>query len=379
MVTVGHGPPTRRTTAQQDELAVKAARLHFEDGLAHSHIADQLGIRSDRVARYLHRARQGLVGLRLDEIDAPAYDHVASRKLEAASGVRRVVVVRLRPKRYPSPAAVEASDESPDRAVNYAIAEAAAHFLWDRIRDGDGIAVGAGRAVRYTVEAMGSFAKARPCSFSELEIISLTGTPPVRRDPFDLDSDSIASQLGFFLDVPGPRVHRVDFRYVAMDPRSALSDDWSRRRVPDLAVFGLGVLDRRHHLIVADRTDPRLAPVRSLLDRLESEVLSSSCSAIIDVYDTFWVRHGALELRLEEIAIRLVDELNGMIVAMPRSKLDQAHEKVLVVGGELKYPGILAYLRQRGAIGLRATVLVTDSVTASRLIDDLEAEPITWT
>ena len=376
--------PTKRKPSDKDALAIEAARLHFEDELEHPEVATRLGINAGEVAGLLRRARRkGLIALRVENPTVPRIDTMAGRMLETASGVRRVVAVRTTPNgsRLPTTAGDD-PPTSPDRALHGQLAAGAAQFLWDTIRDRDYIAVGAGRAVRFTIDALGVQATSRPRSFVGLDILSLTGTPAVRRDPHDLDSDAIASELGHVLDVDWGRIRRVNVPYVSKNVRSALrlagsllmDPDWRRDRVPDVAVVGLGVLDSRHHLLASSRTDQMLAPVRATLDRLENEVLPACSTAIMDVYDTFWVRDGALEPELAVIARQLVADLNSKIVAVPRLKLNHTREKVVVAGGEVKYPGILAYLRQCDDIGLRPTVLVTDAATATRLVNDLSME-----
>lgn len=152
-----------------------------------------------------------------------------------------------------------------------------------------------------------------------------------------------------------------------------MSPDWAPDGIaPDIALIGLGVLDARHHLITSARTEQQLAPVRSILQRLEDQVFPVSNSAVMDVYDTFWLREDELQGRLATSAKRLVDQLNSKIVGVPRPKLDQAREKMLIAGGANKYEGFLAFLRQRDAIGVPPTVFVADADTAQKLLEDME-------
>lgn len=376
------GAPRKRTPQEKDRLAVTVARLHFEDGLEHAEIAARLGVKVGEVAGYLRRARRnGLVALRVDDPGIPKYDAVISAMLERVCAVRRVVAVKTASAQPPETALADATAPR-DRELHQRIASGAAHVLWDKIRDHDKIAVGTGRAVRFTVDALAGLAEAEPRSFTGIEIVSLTGTPVVRRDPHDLDSDAIASELGHILKVDGEAIHRANFKYIAKDPRAALRSqdshmmepEWEGGQAPDIALIGLGILDSRHHLMASRRDDKMIAPVRATLDQLEEIVLPVSSSAIMDLYDTFWVREDALEPPLAAIAWNLVEELNSKVVAVSRPKLDQTREKVIVAGGTLKYPGVLSYLRHTDAIGLRATTLVTDSTTAQHLVSDLTAE-----
>jgi len=378
-------PGKRKSPEELDRLAVEAVRLTYEDELERDEVAARLGMQRHKVAEFLVRARRkGLVALRTADPGLPVIEHATSARLERASGIRTVVAVKATPRASFRAATGEAdipdTPASPDRFLHRMVAAGAATLLWDRFRDGDKIAVGAGRGVRFTVEALREHAVSRPRTFTGIRIVSLTGNPPVRRDPDELASDAIAAALASVLDVVDG-VEQVNSTYVADSPRAALrsvrsqlmAPTWAPDGIaPDIALIGLGVLDARHHLITSARTEQQLAPVRSILQRLEDQVFPVSSSAVMDIYDTFWLREGVLPGRLGTSAKRLVDQLNSKIVGVPRPKLDQVREKVLIAGGAHKYEGILAFLRQRDAIAVHPTVFVTDADTAHKLLEDLE-------
>lgn len=60
-------------------------------------------------------------------------------------------------------------------------------------------------------------------------------------------------------------------------------------------------------------------------------------------------------------------------MVLGRRKANEAREKILVAGGPSKYEGLRAYVRQFETVGVTPTVLVTDDLTASRLLEDLPA------
>jgi DNA-binding transcriptional regulator LsrR (DeoR family) len=370
---VGDTGSKKRTPAQMDDVAVAAARLHFEEDLEQMEVAARLHLSKQEVARFIKRARdRKLVSLRVEDPSLPRVDRPLSRRLEDLSGIRTVVAVRVTTRGAHS---ADASARPVDRHIHEVIATAAARYLWDRIRDHDHILVGAGRAVRFTVDALGRCASAEPRSFEGVQVTSLTGNPLVRRDPQDLDSDAITSELGHVLKLDGSAVHRVNTQYIARNPgrvlrqlgSSLMKPDWGGR-VPDIALLGVGVLDSRHHLMSSSRSSTMMRPVRAILDRLEREVLPSGRSPVIDVYDTFWVREDALDPVTAGVARELVAELNSVLVAAPRSKVNQAREKIIIAGGAAKYEAILTLLQDTGGLDLRPTVLVIDSTTAARLI-----------
>lgn len=379
----GKGAQGRRTTTDMDALGVAATRLSFEDGWTNEEIGSRLGIGPNAVAACIRRARsKGLVALRVVDPAAPALATAVEQQVEGRCDIRRIVAVKVVAADEDGEAG-EGSDDArraPDRGTHRQLALAGAHLVSNWVRNDDKFALGAGRTMRFLVEELRKLAEARPRSFHGVEVISLTGNPIVRRDTLDLNSDAIATAFGRVFDLDGPAVYRVDHPYVVEDPQAVMGTSgsrllvptWQQNRAPDVAIVGLGVLGPRHHLMVTSRDDERLAPVRKVLDRLEQNILSISPSAVIDVYDTFWLRHDALPSRLAKTAAGLLDELNSKIVALPRPKLDLAREKIVIAGGLSKYDGVLAYLRQHAGINFTATTLITDANTAERLVGDLE-------
>jgi len=366
-----------------DQLAIDIAVLTYEEKLDRRAVGRALGVDPKTVAAYLRRARGGLVALRVEDPTAPVIDRAIGARLEALRGIRTVIAVKVNP----PVAEVDSAEAHAAHSVELhrQLANAAAWFLWDHLRNGDRIAVGPGRGVRFTVDALSERKDARPRSFSGQSVVSTMGNPIVPSDrPLNVfEADAIAAALGSVLGVEGTRIKRVGLPYVANRPAAQLralgnrlmDRAWDKDGIPDIAIIGLGVLHPRHHLLASWRTDEQLRPVHRILEQIEETVLPACKTAIADVGDRFWLRQGALDGERAETARRLVEALNSKIVAVPPAKLDQTWEKVLVAGGAAKYPAMLSYVRQlhTNEVGVQATVLVTDATTARQVVDDLNA------
>lgn len=394
-----HTRSERRSTAELDQLAQDAARLSLVDQLSNTEISSRLvGARgASDIAAQLKRAldrRDPLVAVHVEPLGGarPEVNNTLSTQLAEKTGVRRVLVVKTS---LPNgqPPGVSVDEEEPivlSHGLHRQLAKVAADYLWDHLQDYDLLAVGAGRGVRYTIDELGSFARRRPARYDGIEVMSLAGSGVIRSYPRllgtiadeiqgwpELEPDEIALALARVLKVDFRRITLVRLPFVLNDPSVVvpevaphlLGDDWAHKP-PDKAIFGLGVLNWGHHLMVA-RGSSAIAAIEPMLQHLEREVLSVCATAVIDVYDTFWVREGALPSGLTRVALDIVEELNSKIVAVTRSKINKAREKILVAGSPLKYDGILAYLRQRHEIGVSPTILVTDENTATRLLRDL--------
>ena len=72
---------------------------------------------------------------------------------------------------------------------------------------------------------------------------------------------------------------------------------------------------------------------------------------------------------------KILKELNTKTIAVPLDKLNKIKEKVLVAGGAQKYRGLYSVLKESREFELELTGLITDEVSARRLITELEGNP----
>lgn len=393
----------KRTKRDLDDLAIKAARMAFEDGLKPSEIAVRLRNEGNDVHdardahRLLLRARdERLVRVRVERVSGEVpTDEALGERLAAVVGVRDVIVVTR----------AESSDNgygSTDHNVRARafvesdklhdqLAKVAARHLWGSLRDGDSIAVGDGRATDSVAEALGEITRSEPRRFVGLSVYSLAGSGHVwawaERGGAILDADNVTNKLATVLGVKATDIHLVRLPVALGDSQQDLilsaaphlaggvqpggsADSW---RPFDVAVFGLGVLNTGHHLLLyegpwIDAISEEIKEVKRLNDELHERGLPTSaiagiCNQFFSICDsTFPIE---IRQRVEDIVVRL----NSKTVSVGLARLSRCRHRILVAGGLQKYPGLKAMLIGDATV-LRPTVFVTDEITARSLLQD---------
>jgi DNA-binding transcriptional regulator LsrR (DeoR family) len=384
----------KRLPVYLDALAVKVSRLALEGGLPPRRVVGQLrsegeDIRGERdVRRMIARARapdRPLVIVRVEQVDTGvAIDRELGGELRTLAGVRQALVVKTSLRSddhycsHDPDLQGRAYRESDD--LHWYLSRAAARYLWGHLRDGDCIALGGGRATGFTVRALKDFARYEPKSFVGLRILSLTGGMivwPWSEKRGNLDADAVAVELGGILQVPQKQISLVHLP-VSLEPaqreviRTAAPHLWVDpwERPPDIALFGLGVLNTGHHLL--QYSGPHTQAFQVELDALKGKVLPRALSAVADIcHRFFWIGGADVPKDVRRAAEEIVEGLNGKTVSVTFPHLNEAREKILVAGGAQKYQGILALFTRCEEIGLKPTILVTDEVTARRLLEDI--------
>ena len=393
----------RRPPQLLDRLAIRAAFLHYSDRKSVKEVAVELQDagepvgRDDDIRMLIRRALgSGLVKIEVNRtlsIGALDLDERLGRRLAERIGMRSVYVVRDR-----ALSGLKEQDqlEYGDQ-IHLGLGWAAARFLMSRIRDSDTIAVGSGRAVGFTVDAIAEFPKGTVPAFNNLSIISLVGNNVVRRQAKDalgdgnLTADTVAFDLAATLGVDFGRVRFVHLpltlpaslnKDVAVEVLKVLGghlESWTSP--PDIAVFGMGSLNINHHVFT--QRGPETEPVRRELDALLDQVLLQAPDSIAEIcFKLFWIGDRSSPGELRKRAESLMHAFNRKTVSVPLDLLNQAREKVLVAGGSEKVNAIRAVARASaeaasGRIpddydGVVPTCLVTDAETA----DALESMPI---
>ena len=395
----------RRPPELLDRLAIRSAYLHHSDRKSVKEVAAELQAagepvgEDDDIRMLIRRAlSSGLVKIEVRRTLSTGtldLDERLGRRLAERFGMRSVYVVRDR--------ALVGLKEQDQLAygdqIHLGLGWAAARFLISRIRDSDTIAVGGGRAVGFTVDALGELPKGTRPSFNNLSILSLVGNNVVRRqaEPQDnlgdgnLTADTAAFDLAATLGVDFGRVRFVHLpltlpsslkKDVAVEVRKVLGghlESW--QSPPDIAVFGMGSLNTYHHIIT--QPGPETEPVREELHALLNEILPQAPDSIADIcFKFFWIGDRSSPSELRKRAGSLMDAFNQKTVSVPLDLLNQAREKVLVAGGSEKLNAIRAVARASAETasgrsledydGIVPTCLVTDAETA----DSLETMPI---
>src|SRR6266511_3299135 len=271
--------------------------------------------------------------------------------------------------------------------LHYRLAALAARYVWGRLREGDCIGIGGGRAPTYVTEWLEQLA-VEEWRQERIDVVSLAarlsekewGTGDVERK---FDADDLLDRLGNSL-AKDFKAWPVEFALASHPQREApditaarapqlIGDLWEGPRVPDIAVFGVGVVSTGYPPLESQSTYTK--GIETILEELKRRIGDAPTGPMLgDVCNHFWVLGERTEAgfrALDDIAQRL----NNICISIPPSKLDKAADKILVAGGEQKYPAVRMLLSGPGNTVVRPTVLATDEKTALRLLADLEGAP----
>lgn len=295
-------------------LATKAAWYYYMEDNTQAQIAEVMGISRAKVIRLLEEARtQGIVQFNFRKNDSQRVS--AERLLIDRFGLKDAFVV-------PTPL-----DSS---AINQSIAQGAAHYVSDHLREDGYLNIGYGDTVS---RMLGFLAKNREES---LNVVSLTGgvsyyLPTV---------GTTAYSMHLFL-TPSPLV--VSSRQVrdALLDEKSLQDVSTMTEYADMSVVGIGAA-------VEGATVLR----NGILNEGELTVLKMQ-GAVGDVLNHFMDKDGNL----------IQTEIEDRVISTDLDKLRQLKNVVGVAGGKDKVAAIKAVLN-----GGYLNVLITDSDTAAELL-----------
>ena len=295
-------------------LATKAAWYYYMEDNTQAQIAEVMGVSRAKVIRLLEEARaQGIVQFSFRKNDSQRVS--AEQLLIDRFGLKDAFVV-------PTPL-----DSS---AINQSIAQGAAHYVSDHLREDGYLNIGYGDTVS---RMLGFLAKNREES---LNVVSLTGGVS-----YYLPSvGTTAYSMHLFLS-PAPLV--VSSRQVrdALLDEKSLQDVSTMTEYADMSVVGIGAA-------VEGATVLR----NGILNEGELTVLKMQ-GAVGDVLNHFMDKDGNL----------IQTEIEDRVISTDLDKLRQLKNVVGVAGGKDKVSAIKAVLN-----GGYLNVLITDSDTAAELL-----------
>lgn len=295
-------------------LATKAAWYYYMEDNTQAQIAEVMGVSRAKVIRLLEEARaQGIVQFSFRKNDSQRVS--AEQLLIDRFGLKDAFVV-------PTPL-----DSS---AINQSIAQGAAHYVSDHLREDGYLNIGYGDTVS---RMLGFLAKNREES---LNVVSLTGGVS-----YYLPSvGTTAYSMHLFL-TPSPLV--VSSRQVrdALLDEKSLQDVSTMTEYADMSVVGIGAA-------VEGATVLR----NGILNEGELTVLKMQ-GAVGDVLNHFMDKDGNL----------IQTEIEDRVISTNLDKLRQLKNVVGVAGGKDKVMAIKAVLN-----GGYLNVLITDSDTAAELL-----------
>ena len=295
-------------------LATKAAWYYYMEDSTQAQIAEVMGVSRAKIIRLLEEARaQGIVQFSFRKNDRQRVS--AEQLLIDRFGLKDAFVV-------PTPL-----DSS---AINQSIAQGAAHYVSDHLREDGFLNIGYGDTVS---RMLGVLAKNREES---LNVVSLTGgvsyyLPTV---------GTTAYSMHLFL-TPSPLV--VSSRQVrdALLDEKSLQDVSTMTEYADMSVVGIGAA-----------VEGATVLHNGILNEGELTVLKMQ-GAVGDVLNHFMDKDGNL----------IQTEIEDRVISTDLDKLRQLKNVVGVAGGKDKVTAIKAVLN-----GGYLNVLITDSDTAAELL-----------
>ncbi len=295
-------------------LATKAAWYYYMEDNTQAQIAEVMGVSRAKVIRLLEEARaQGIVQFSFRKNDS-----------------QRVSAEQLLIDRFSLKDAFVVPTPLDSSAINQSIAQGAAHYVSDHLREDGYLNIGYGDTVS---RMLGFLAKNREES---LNVVSLTGGVS-----YYLPSvGTTAYSMHLFL-TPSPLV--VSSRQVrdALLDEKSLQDVSTMTEYADMSVVGIGAA-------VEGATVLR----NGILNEGELTVLKMQ-GAVGDVLNHFMDKDGNL----------IQTEIEDRVISTDLDKLRQLKNVVGVAGGKDKVTAIKAVLN-----GGYLNVLITDSDTAAELL-----------
>ncbi|MEO3388362.1 sugar-binding domain-containing protein [Mesorhizobium sp. CAU 1741] len=312
----------RRAAMVSSDLNVKTAWLYYVEGLTQEQIADRLDVSRVKVMRTL--AACVAEGLVVTTINASTAGQVElERRLEERFGLHGAIVV-------PTPA----EGEHLERAIGHAVAL----YLGEAMQDGMTLAIGGGA----TLHASLGFMKRR--RLKKASVVGLVGGLP---HSHWINPSIVAAKVAEMLEVDS---YQITAPVMVHDPllrsllweQPELMDVRRRAAAADIAVLTVGELTPNATIF-----RHKIAPA-SLLRPLKAK------GAVANLLCYFVDSDG-----------ELVDhEVNSRVVAIDLETVAAIPNVVLAAGGREKVEAIRAALK-----AVRAGMLITDSETASRLLD----------
>ena len=316
-----------KPTQEELRLLVKVARFYYEEGLNQDAITARLGLSRSKVSRLMAQAREtGIVQITVVEPEELFLD-VESR-LEERFGLQEALVV-------------EAQPGDSQALVSRSVGTASAGYLGRAISSRSTIGMCWGDTLRHMVASL------QPQRFPDAQVVQIIGG--IGQPDAEVHATELCRSMARTLDchltllpVPG----------IVADQRTRetlLSDVHVQRAVEafddlDIAFVGIG----------APTTDSVTMRDGSIITRAELDDLLRKGTM------------GDIALRYYDVNGECIEsEINERIIGMTLEQIKQVPKVVGVSGGPQKVAAIRAALK-----GQLINVLITDSVTAHKLLED---------
>ncbi|MCJ7558852.1 MAG: sugar-binding transcriptional regulator [Gammaproteobacteria bacterium] len=317
--------------SDHERLLVKVARLYYEHELTQADISKQLRLSRQKVQRLLQTARrEGVVQISIRPLMG-IFDE-EERQIEGAFGLREAIIV-------------ETTAYNDHDTVTQEIGVAAAEYLLRVLQPNDTITISWGSSLREMVNALNTNAnKNEVGGVRVVQGLGGLGDPTTEVHAADLTRRlaHILNGQAVLLPAPGITGSLAAGEAFLTDPH--VQQALQTARSANLAFMGIGA-PRRDSILIRRGTIVAWGELKTFKE------------------------HGAvgdINLRYFDINGRLIKTaLNNRVIGLTLDEIRQIETVVGIAGGEAKYQAIHGAIR-----GRLIDVLVTDDVTARRLLED---------
>ncbi|MDQ0062166.1 sugar-binding transcriptional regulator [Paenibacillus harenae] len=302
---------------------IDAARLYYELNQNQEEIARKLGVSRPTISRFLQQAKEeGYVQIKI--VHPGENNGALAVRLEAKFGLKRAVIVSV--------------PHYEDGVVKKYIGEAAAHYLYDTVKNGDIIAATWGT----TLYQVALHLKDKPVR--DVKVVQLNGG--VSHSETNTYAYEVVHLFGkafhtmpYFIPLPALVDHKIVKQTIEKDRH--IRNILELGKQSNIAVVTVGAPSEDSVLIRANYF------TEEELDIIRAKGAGDICSRYIDTT-------GAI----------CSEELDQRTIGISLDELKQKEQSILVAGGAKKVDGIFGALS-----GGYANVLITDQFTARYLLE----------
>jgi DNA-binding transcriptional regulator LsrR (DeoR family) len=372
------------------ELALRVARMYYEQRLSRGQIAKEIGKSLQTVARLLKEGQEGswwrlIVQPEVKTADSAPLNEDLANQIRSNTRIPNVLIVKTSDvdEAYTEDYLSNVDDVRKKAflasdSLHSQLAKGAARYLLDILHNEFVVGVSSGRGVMYTAMAVHNLIEQGvkpPRGLHGLCILSLSGgskvTPWATQNSMDLDADNVAFELAKALNANDNVVY-ITGPVSADKPALYLSNlDRALEEVRrmDIAIVGLGVLNSGHHLL---RLPPfQTRTIQEQLEIIKQEQTNNSelLTCIADIcLRLFWAGSSPAPTRIASA----IETINRKLVTVSEEALKRTREIILVAAGQQKLPALLSLCYQEDLaipIRIESLTLVTDEWTAKKLLE----------
>ncbi len=351
---------TSFTEHEQVEVAIKIARLYYEENKSKKEITQTLQLRDSRVVNeFLNYGKeQGIVEITIGEdigvhLNPQRDSSLEEELLKNFKQLDHAIVVNSHSQKL--------SENIGKNVSHQVLGRALAEELRVILRREDRIGVTGGRSTFACARAMNALNRTNPFVQRNIKITSLAGG--ISRSPHipsfeQLSADNVAvtmaaalpDSIPYLLSVPWIALPNTAGQSKYPTERFILEEEWVKdpRNIPDLAIMGIGVIQEGlHPFFYEDKLE--LTPIKELLLRLKDLMSVVRYNVVGDFGQRFFFINPPEKVEIKPDTLNeiegLIKEINYHVTAPTLTQLKQIKTVIAISGEENKRHAIWTILK----------------------------------